>query len=177
MLTGGVWSRRKALLALEPPGASLSPCPAGPTQLHLERRWGNSGASLPVRGSVLPRSLYIIIIAFAIDQHCVVTGQSNQSNLNLVQQYSSLPSIIDYMRQERGIYFFLIVSSASPLMLGSSGRGDVWQTKVGMPTSTSWVVDTQKWCGWWCTHSSKAPYILEMAIDLSQKRAQLHEVH
>ena len=98
VLTGGVWSRRKALLALEPPGASLSPCPAGPTQLHLERRWGNSSASLPVRGSVLPRSLYIIIIAFAIDQHCVVTGQSNQSNLNLVQQYSSLPSNIDYTR-------------------------------------------------------------------------------
>ena len=86
VLTGGVWSRRKALLALEPPGASLSPCSAGPTQLHLERRWGNSGASLPVRGSVLPRSLYIIIIAFAIDQHCVVTGQSNQTNLSLVQQ-------------------------------------------------------------------------------------------
>ena len=98
VLTGGVWSRRKALLALEPPGASLSPCPAGPTQLHLERRWGNSSASLPVRGSVLPRSLYIIIIAFAIDQHCVLTGQSNQSNLNLFQQYSSLPSNIDYMR-------------------------------------------------------------------------------
>ena len=42
----------------------------------------------------------------------------------------------------------LVVKSASPLMPRSSGRGYVWQTKVGMPTSTSWVVDSQKWC--WC---------------------------
>ena len=45
--------------------------------LHLERRWGNStsSASLLVRGSVLPRSLYIIITV-AIDQVLtMVTGQ------------------------------------------------------------------------------------------------------
>lgn len=44
----------------------------------------------------------------------------------------------------------LIVKSASLLMPRSSGRGCVWQTKVGMPTSTIWVVDSQKWCRWKC---------------------------
>ena len=43
------------------------------------------------------------------------------------------------------LFKVLVVKSASPLMPRSSGRGSVWQTKVGMPTSTSWVVDSQKW--------------------------------
>ena len=59
--------------------------------LHLERRWGNStssSASLLVRVSVLPRSLYIIITD-AIDQGLTMV---RRSNLQLQQDSTEAPA-------------------------------------------------------------------------------------
>ena len=142
--------------------------------LHLERRWGNStssSASLLVRVSVLPRSLYIIITV-AIDQDLTMVSWSN---LPLQQDSTALASPIGEIQDKTDVrqkfsfsferqkgfqddktssmhlFKVWIVKSASPLMPRSSGRGCVWQTKVGMPTSTSWVVDSQKWSYSQCT--------------------------